>query len=138
HLPQFFPLRCTLAVQRAPPGTRQMNTFNAIQSEFGEAMLQAFRLSPHRLSAKFLYDEAGSALFNQICDLPEYHVTRTELQILERHGKEIAALIGPHADILEFGAGSSRKIRVLLNALSSPSRYGPVDISTEHLMRETW
>lgn len=105
-------------------------------SDFARAMLEALRTQPHRLSPKFLYDEAGSALFDRICDLPQYPVTRTELQILQSHGEDIAHRIGPHADLIEFGAGTSRKLRVLLGHLRSPVRYTPVDIASAHLARD--
>lgn len=113
-----------------------MSTLPAVHSEFAQAMLRALRLRPHRLSPKFLYDEAGSALFARICELPQYHVTRTELAILWAHREDIAHRIGPHADLLEFGAGSSRKLRVLLTCLRSPVRYSPVDIASTHLQHD--
>lgn len=113
-----------------------MNTLTDTQSEFGEALMQALNHKPHRLSPKYLYDEVGSSWFARICELPEYHVTRTEMGILQTHRAEIARHIGPRADLIEFGAGSSRKIRLLLDALHSPARYCPVDISSEHLLRE--
>ena len=72
-------------------------------------------------------------LFDRICELPEYYPTRTELGILERAAPEIAALAGPGAEIVEFGAGSLRKVRLLLRAFDSPARYLPIDISGEHL-----
>ncbi|MEF7616830.1 L-histidine N(alpha)-methyltransferase [Aquincola sp. MAHUQ-54] len=88
---------------------------------------------PHRIAPKFFYDAAGSALFDRICELPEYYPTRTELALLGRHAGEMAALIGPQADVVEFGAGSATKIRLLLSALDRPRRFVPIDISAEHL-----
>ena len=87
-----------------------------------------------RLSPKFFYDARGSALFDAICELREYYPTRTEIGILRRYGHEIAALLGRDALLVELGSGSSRKIRVLLEALR-PAVYMPVDISREHLLR---
>ncbi len=110
-----------------------MNAATPDRSEFAQAMVQALRLTPHRISPKFLYDAHGSALFARICDLPQYHVTRTEFGILQAHREDIAQRIGPHADLLEFGAGSSRKMRVLLDSLHAPVRYSPVDICCAHL-----
>jgi dimethylhistidine N-methyltransferase len=72
-------------------------------------------------------------LFDRICELPEYYPTRTELGILAKNAREIAAQIGPHAEIVEFGAGSLRKVRFLLDAMNQPARYLPIDISAEHL-----
>jgi dimethylhistidine N-methyltransferase len=94
---------------------------------------------PKRLSPKYFYDRAGSLLFDAICDLPEYYVTRTELTILEARVGEIAARLqgplAPRIRLVEPGAGSGTKTRLLLHALG-PQRcveYVPVDIADEHL-----
>ena len=87
------------------------------------------------LPCKYFYDAEGSKLFDQICALPEYYPTRTELGILTKHAKDIAQHIGPRAEIVEFGAGSLRKVRLLLDAMDHPARYLPIDISGEHLFR---
>ena len=87
----------------------------------------------HAISPKYFYDAAGSALFEQICALPEYYLTRTELEIFAEHMPEMAEQIGPGAEIIEFGAGSLSKIRLLLDALQTPSRFVAIDISGEHL-----
>lgn len=97
------------------------------------ALLEGLRHKPRMVPPKFFYDSTGSALFDQICALPEYYPTRTEIGLLQRHGREMAECIGPAADLVEFGAGSQRKIRLLLQALQRPARYVPVDISAEHL-----
>ncbi|UHL66205.1 L-histidine N(alpha)-methyltransferase [Paralcaligenes sp. KSB-10] len=96
-------------------------------------MLAALAARQRRLSPKYFYDEAGSALFDLICDLPEYYPTRTELALLSNHAGEIARHMGPNAEIVEFGAGSLRKIRLLLDAMDQPLRYLPIDISGAHL-----
>lgn len=72
------------------------------------------------ISPKYFYDVEGSRLFDQICALPEYYPTRTELDILKEHAHEIALRIGTHAEIIEFGAGSLHKVRVLLDAMDRP------------------
>src|SRR5206468_13020807 len=90
---------------------------------------------PRSISPKWFYDERGSRLFDAICELPEYYPTRTELAILTQHAPEIAAHIGPGAEIVEFGAGSLRKVRLLLDAMDEPARYLPIDISAEHQSR---
>jgi dimethylhistidine N-methyltransferase len=87
------------------------------------------------LPTPLLYDERGSALFDEICELPEYYLTRTELAIMRESIDEIAAAIGPRAAIVEYGSGSAIKIRMLLEALRQPAAYVPVDISREHLLR---
>jgi dimethylhistidine N-methyltransferase len=101
--------------------------------DFGRAMLAGLAARPRAISPKFFYDAAGSALFDQICTLPEYYPTRTEIGILDRHAGEIAACVGEGAEIVEFGAGSVLKIRRLLDALERPARFLPIDISGEHL-----
>ncbi len=100
---------------------------------FGAELLAALARRPRRIAPKFFYDAAGSALFDRICELPEYYPTRTELGLLERYGREMAECIGAGAEIIEFGAGSSRKVRLLLDALRAPRRFVPIDISAEHL-----
>ena len=90
-----------------------------------------------RLSPKWFYDEKGSQLFDRITRLPEYYPTRTELGILHTHIAEMADMIGSCAAIVEFGAGSSVKIRILLDNLETPSAFIPVDISGEHLLDAT-
>lgn len=86
------------------------------------------------LPCKFLYDEAGSSLFNEICELEEYYPTRTENQILRDNIGEIARLIGSECRLVEFGSGSSTKTRHLLDRLPSVSGYIPIDISGPQLL----
>jgi L-histidine Nalpha-methyltransferase len=86
-----------------------------------------------RIAAKFFYDRRGSELFDMICEQPEYYPTRTELAILNAHLPEIAKLVGPHASVIEFGSGSSLKVRLLLDHLLEPAAYVPVDISPKYL-----
>jgi len=85
------------------------------------------------LPPKFFYDEHGSRLFDAICELPEYYLTRTELSIMQAHIDEIVSLVGPQASLIEFGSGSSLKTRMLLEKLDRLAAYVPVDISREHL-----
>lgn len=102
-------------------------------SDFRRDVVAALAGRPHAISPKYFYDAEGSRLFDAICELPEYYPTRTELGILERSVGEMAALAGPGAEIVEFGAGSLRKVRLLLDAFERPARYLPIDISGEHL-----
>lgn len=102
-------------------------------TEFGQDLQAALATRPRRISPKYFYDAQGSRLFDRICELPEYYPTRTELGILQRHAGEMAALAGPGSEIVEFGAGSLRKVRLLLEALDGPARYLPIDISGDHL-----
>jgi dimethylhistidine N-methyltransferase len=102
-------------------------------SEFGRDFLAALGKTPRSISPKYFYDVEGSRLFDRICELPEYYPTRTELALLERSAGEMAALAGSGAEIVEFGAGSLRKVRLLLQAFDAPARYVPIDISGDHL-----
>jgi dimethylhistidine N-methyltransferase len=101
--------------------------------DFARHVLAGLEVRPRSIPPKFFYDAAGSALFDRICELPEYYPTRTELAILAAQAPRIADCIGARADIVEFGAGSTHKVRLLLDALDSPRRFVPVDISAEHL-----
>jgi dimethylhistidine N-methyltransferase len=83
---------------------------------------------------KWLYDARGSALYDLICEQPEYYPPRMETGLLERHAAEIAEAVGPDALVFEYGAGSARKAALLLDALRSPAAYVPVDISREALL----
>ncbi|HEY4940381.1 MAG TPA: L-histidine N(alpha)-methyltransferase [Rhizomicrobium sp.] len=103
-------------------------------SEFGYALLEGLHRPIKRIPSKFFYDAAGSELFERITELPEYYPTRTELGILKAHAAEIARLIGPDAELVEFGAGALRKVRLLLDVLKSPRAYVPVDIAGDYLM----
>ena len=97
-------------------------------------VLRGLRETPKRLSPTWFYDERGSQLFDQICELPEYYITRTETGILEGHAAEIAACIGENALLVELGSGASTKTRLLLDQLPDLAAYVPVDISRTHLM----
>jgi L-histidine Nalpha-methyltransferase len=102
--------------------------------DFSAAVANGLSQSPKELPCRFFYDEAGSALFEKICETAEYYVTRTEKALLTRIAPEIAAIAGPECSVVEFGTGSNTKIRILLNALEAPSAYIPIDISGEHLL----
>jgi dimethylhistidine N-methyltransferase len=103
------------------------------EDSFAGALLLGLAKSPKEIACKYFYDEAGSRLFDAICDLPEYYQTRTETTLLSRHAGEIAALMGPGVEVVEYGAGSLRKARILLDALDSPRAYTPLDISGDYL-----
>ena len=102
---------------------------------FLDEVLSGLRQSPKTLPCKYFYDERGSQLFDQICDLDEYYLTRTELAIMERYAPQIAAQIGPGVMLIEYGSGSSVKTRILLDHLPAVDAYVPVDISREHLQQ---
>jgi len=100
-----------------------------------EDIVAGLSLQQKHISPKYFYDERGSALFDQICNLPEYYLTRTELAIMEAHLPEMAQLIGPQASVIEFGSGSSIKVRLVLEHLIRPAAYVPVDISGDYLQK---
>jgi L-histidine Nalpha-methyltransferase len=100
---------------------------------FADTLLGGLGKTPKEIACKYFYDDAGSRLFDAICELPEYYQTRTEMALLTRHASEIAALMGCDVEILEFGAGSLRKVRILLDAAQNPYAYTPLDISGDYL-----
>jgi dimethylhistidine N-methyltransferase len=109
---------------------------SAFQSQrFLQDALEGLRKPRKTLPCKYFYDETGSALFDRICDLEEYYLTRTERAIMLRHGGEMAAKLGEGVCLIEYGSGSSLKTRILLDHLEQPSAYIPIDISREHLYR---
>ncbi len=103
------------------------------EESFRDAVWRGLAGPRKAIPCKFFYDERGSELFEQICRLPEYYPTRTEIAILEENADEIAAQMGAHCRMIEFGSGASHKARILLQALDRPAAYVPVDISREHL-----
>src|SRR5437870_9264596 len=92
---------------------------------------------PRTLPCKCFYDERGAALFQKICELPEYYVTRTEVDILDRNRAEIASQIGPNVELIGLGTGAGTKTRILIEALDKPAVYIPVDISEKQLRKST-
>src|SRR5262247_3901146 len=106
--------------------------FDEATSIFADGVIGDLARHPKRLSPKYFYDAAGSELFEQITVLPEYYPTRTELGILRDRGGEIARLIPHGAALVEFGAGATTKVRLLLER-SRFAAYVPVDISGEFL-----
>ncbi len=117
----------------AQPALRHVS--DIADSDFAGDVIAGLSARPKRLSPKYFYDEAGSQLFEEITRLPEYYPTRCELSILERHATDIAALIPPDAALIEFGSGSTRKARMLLD-VAPITAYVPVDISSEMLLQE--
>jgi dimethylhistidine N-methyltransferase len=107
----------------------------ADREEFRDAVLDGLSRKPRAIPARFLYDAQGSALFDEICELPEYYLTRTETQILADCAQNIARLAGTGCALVEFGSGSSVKSRLLLDAMGDLAVYAPIDISRQHLER---
>lgn len=97
----------------------------------GADVMAGLTAQPKALPPKYFYDDRGSDLFEQITELPEYYLTRTETAILRTHAADIADIVGP-CELVELGSGSSRKTRYLLNAQRQAGhslRYLPVDVS---------
>lgn len=107
------------------------------EEEFGDALRAGLSRSPKSLPCKFFYDQRGSRLFDQICTLDEYYVTRTETALLTGNAAEIASLMGKNCHLIEFGSGSSIKVNILLEALSGRIAYTAIDISKDHLLAST-
>jgi len=101
---------------------------------FREAVVEGLQKDPKSIPSKYLYDERGSKLFDEICRLDEYYLTRTEMEIMRAHVEDMAAAIGENVRLVEYGSGSSWKIRILLDALSQVAMYVPIDISRDHLL----
>src|SRR3546814_20151450 len=92
-------------------------------------VLAGLSQSPKRLPSKYFYDRRGSELFEQIPRQPEYYLTRIELQLLADSAAEISTAVGPPAHVVEYGSGSGRTTRLLLDALDDPVAYPPIGIS---------
>lgn len=116
---------------------REVSRYQPISaSPFASDVLQGLSAHPKGLPPKYFYDHAGSELFERITELPEYYPTRCELRILRERSSEIARLFPQGAALIEFGSGSSKKVRLLLQAAPQLASYVPVDISAEFLQQE--
>jgi dimethylhistidine N-methyltransferase len=102
-------------------------------SEFRTDAMRGLAKPRKTLPCKYLYDETGSRLFEEICRLPEYYLTRAELNILRRYAAEMADWLGRNCLLIEYGSGASVKTRWLLDHLASPAAYVPIDIACEQL-----
>ena len=98
-------------------------------------VLMGLRKPQKELPTKYLYDERGSQLFERICELNEYYITRTEASIMQAHIKEMIELIGPRVLVIEHGCGNCEKVRFLMDHLHDPVAFIPVDISQAQLLR---
>ncbi|WP_337884071.1 L-histidine N(alpha)-methyltransferase [Fischerella thermalis] len=102
-----------------------------VASSAGSDVVKGLTQTPKTLPPRYFYDDRGSDLFEQICELPEYYLTRTETKILQSCASEIAAITGA-CEIVELGSGSSTKTRILLDAYQQqglPLHYLPIDVS---------
>jgi len=110
-------------------------SFHDLHAEAGgflEDVLAGLAKPQKELPPKYFYDARGSALFEAICELPEYYLTRTETAIMRGRGAEMARHLGPGCALIEFGSGSARKTRILIEA-AAPAAYLAIDIARDQL-----
>ncbi|MGX5173023.1 L-histidine N(alpha)-methyltransferase [Aliikangiella sp. IMCC44653] len=111
----------------------KVKTTDTNQQQFTQDVIEGLSRPQKTLPCKYFYDAEGSNLFEEICELDEYYVTRAELALLEQIESELVELIGKNAIIIEPGAGAGIKIKKLLHALNQPQTYVPIDISADFL-----
>jgi len=104
-------------------------------TEFLDDVLKGLSSASRSIPSKYFYDDIGSTIFDDICELEEYYPTRVESEIMHRYGDQIARRLGSDVRLVEYGSGSSIKTRILLDHLVDPCLYVPVDISNQHLAR---
>ena len=119
----------------AEGGLEATSPVEQAREAFRADAVRGLTASPKSLAPKYFYDSHGSQLFDEICDLPEYYVTRTETAILRERAIDIVASWGDRVRVVEPGAGSGTKTKLVLEALGKARcvDYVPVDISREHL-----
>ena len=98
-----------------------------------QVVQRGLRSQPKRLPSWLFYDDQGSALFEQICEQPEYYLTRAEIALLKEHAGEIAEVVGPDVRLVEYGSGHAIKTRELLEHLQTPVAWVPVELAAEAL-----
>src|SRR6478672_2403757 len=106
-------------------------------ADFLADVIAGLSSNPRTIPCKYFYDERGAALFQKICELPEYYVTRTEIDILDRSRTDIASQLGPNIELIGLGTGAGTKTRILIEAVKNPGVYIPVDISEKQLREST-
>jgi dimethylhistidine N-methyltransferase len=123
------------AVRPAPDEKPRLLDLHPPRSDFRADVIRGLSSRPRSLSSMYFYDQRGSELFDRISELEEYYPTRTEIGILRDSMPEIREVLGPEVLLVEFGSGSSQKIRLLLDHLPDPAAYVPIDISRDHLLQ---
>lgn len=121
-------------VLKAPPGRVRLHDLEPTVETFADAVVAGLSKPQKSIPAKFFYDARGAKLFDDICTLPEYYPTRTEIGILKACAPAVAQAVGPSCRLIEFGSGSARKVGILLDALEAPAAYVAIDISRESLL----
>jgi dimethylhistidine N-methyltransferase len=102
--------------------------------DFRADVLSGLQKSVKTLSPKYFYDDRGAQLFEEICEVPEYYPTRTEMSILRENGDRMATSLGAKCMLVEFGSGASVKVRILLDQLENPAAYVPIDVAKTQLI----
>src|SRR5712671_4658120 len=118
--------------QPRAPGVVRFYSFLPRAERLSEDVLAGLALPQKSIPPKYFYDEQGCRLFEAICELPEYYLTRTETAILRGNIAEIAQFVGPEAQLIEFGSGVQAKTRILIQALQT-QLYVPIDIAIDTL-----
>lgn len=116
------------------PETVELTDLQPSRDDLLGDVLAGLSASPKRLPSKYFYDRRGSELFEEITRQPEYYLTRVELALIEDCAAQVAAAVGPRAHVVEYGSGSGRKTRLLLDAMEDPVAYTPVEISRSALV----
>lgn len=106
---------------------------NLADLDFGASVAHGLALRPRRMASKWLYDDRGAALFEDVVASAGYYVARAELEILDGHAAEIGRVLGEGGSLVELGSGASTKVRRLLDAMPGLGRYVPVEISEAQL-----
>jgi dimethylhistidine N-methyltransferase len=117
-----------------PPQKPTLSDFTPALNTFRSDILEGLQRPLKEIASKYFYDDTGSQFFDQITELDEYYPTRTELAIMQSNIQQIAARLGPHCMLIEYGSGSSLKTRQLLDHAESLAAYIPIDISKQHLL----
>jgi dimethylhistidine N-methyltransferase len=119
----------------ASTGALALRFTDGVYEEGLSEVLRGLLYIPRQLSHVWLYDERGCRLFEKICELPEYYLTRTETAIMREYAPAIAERLGNNFTLIEYGSGSAGKTRLLLDALPELRAYAPIDISASSLAR---
>ncbi len=119
------------------PGRLAVLDLEPAKSDFLSEAIAGLSRMPRTLPCKYFYDERGAALFQNICELPEYYISRTETAILRLYAHEMAQCIGARCELIGLGTGAGTKTRILLEELEAPAVYIPIDISKEQLRQST-
>jgi dimethylhistidine N-methyltransferase len=112
----------------------ESHVINKTRNKIFPQVLQGLLMPQKKLASKLFYDEKGSILFNEICELDEYYLTRTEIDILRNNIDEIASFVGSDTLLFELGSGNNLKTRILLDHLNKIALYIPIDISVDYLI----